>query len=490
MKTIKLEKHLILIGIIFVLLIIRANISFCWSDESYYLSNLHRLYLGDSFIRDEWNSGMLSVYILLPVYTLYIKAMGSTKGVYLFFRLILLVLQLIVSIDVYKYFEKKGQNSVGLGSALFILIYSRANIGGVSYYNMCLLFFVWFVIQFMRKRYIGAGVLYGLAVIENPYLLIFGSYFVILMIGKKITWKQAAKFCLGGLISAGYFMFIFFSRITWHDLRSFFPVWNSYLQSAGGLTRTFGGFLRAFVDYFGAIDILIWIALLIMTIAYSFYEYYKGRNYLLWFICDILTFVWCLYGIYFTRHILGGSYIVIGLWAILQLSNLIIKRRNKYAKEILEFLIMAFILSLAFYLASNNGIDAIGIGFVAGSPAYFMIMRECIKEYEMSDLGKWIVAGRGMWGSLFILAWCVCFFLRIFAVYRDGTIDQCTVRMEQGPAAGLYTTPLHAEQYNNVCTVVDQYINSDMEREKKSLMVSKLAPWRSIYMRILYVMLQ
>lgn len=129
----------------------------------------------------------------------------------------------------------------------------------------------------MRKRYIGAGVLYGLAVIENPYLLIFGIYFVILMIEKKITWNQAAKFCLGGLISAGYFMFIFFSRITWHDLQSFFPVWNSYLQSAGGLTRTFGGFLRAFVDYFGAIDILMWIALLILTIAYSFYEYYRGE---------------------------------------------------------------------------------------------------------------------------------------------------------------------------------------------------------------------
>ncbi len=99
---------------------------------------------------------VICLYFSACIYIIY-KGNGINKGRIPVFSVNSVGIAVDRSIDVYKYFEKKGQNSVGPGSALFILIYSRANIGGVSYYNMCLLFFVWFVIQFMRKRYIGAA---------------------------------------------------------------------------------------------------------------------------------------------------------------------------------------------------------------------------------------------------------------------------------------------------------------------------------------------
>lgn len=71
---------------IFVILLIRNRYSFCWSDESLYVSNMYRLYQGDVFLKDEWNSAMLSSYVTLPLFYIFMLFKGSTDGVYIFFQ--------------------------------------------------------------------------------------------------------------------------------------------------------------------------------------------------------------------------------------------------------------------------------------------------------------------------------------------------------------------------------------------------------------------
>ena len=65
------------------LLLWRCQYSFCWSDESFYLSTVHRFWLGDAPFRDEWNTGQLYAVLLLPFYGAWRALAGSTEGIYL-----------------------------------------------------------------------------------------------------------------------------------------------------------------------------------------------------------------------------------------------------------------------------------------------------------------------------------------------------------------------------------------------------------------------
>lgn len=81
----------IVLTVIAGLLIIRCFYSFCWSDESFYLSLVHRFWIGDRPIIDEWSGTQFYTVILLPIYALYIKVVGSNEGIFLFFRLLMVI---------------------------------------------------------------------------------------------------------------------------------------------------------------------------------------------------------------------------------------------------------------------------------------------------------------------------------------------------------------------------------------------------------------
>ena len=74
-------------------LLYRCFFSFVWSDESFYLSLVHRFWAGDAPIVDEWSGVQFYAVILLPVYSLYRLLVGSSDGVYLFFRILAVVSQ-------------------------------------------------------------------------------------------------------------------------------------------------------------------------------------------------------------------------------------------------------------------------------------------------------------------------------------------------------------------------------------------------------------
>lgn len=119
------------------------------------------------------------------------------------------------------------------------------------------------------------------------------------------------------------------------------------------------------------------------------------------------------------------------------------------------FLLNGVLLSVAFGIASNNGIDAAGIGFVITAFGAVLIL----------SLYRFPVAG--MIGNFVKIVKCfvlagtlgITLFLRIFAVYRDGTLEQLQCKITHGPAKGLYTTQEHLEQYNNVIDDIHTYVN-------------------------------
>ena len=71
--------------------------------------------------------------------------------------------------------------------------------------------------------------------------------------------------------------------------------------------------------------------------------------------------------------------------------------------------------------------------------------------------------------------------LRFVNIYRDAPLNRLTVRLENGPAAGLYTTAEHASMYTTVCKVLQDHCQSDdLNPEKNnngSLFITKLLPF-------------
>ena len=61
--------YLLLTGVTGVLLY-RCFFSFVWSDESFYLSLVHRFWVGDRPVIDEWPGVQFYAVALLPLYSI------------------------------------------------------------------------------------------------------------------------------------------------------------------------------------------------------------------------------------------------------------------------------------------------------------------------------------------------------------------------------------------------------------------------------------
>lgn len=218
--TLKNSYPYMILTILFFVFLIRNWYSFCWSDESLYVSNMYRLYQGDVFLIDDWHKSTLSSYVTLPLFYLYMLINGSTDGVYLFFRNVMVVLAFINSIMVYNCICRHFSNVAALICSLCLLIYSRANICGVSYYNMGLHLFVlaiciYYLTNFVssqdtRKVRLAAfsgGICLGLSIIVNPYIIII---FPLLIIAYMKTNRKSILMTGLGCVLCGLIFFAFY----------------------------------------------------------------------------------------------------------------------------------------------------------------------------------------------------------------------------------------------------------------------------------------
>ena len=84
------------------LLLWRCTLTFCWSDEGFYLALAHRFWLGDLPFVDEWNTAQLYAPFLLPFYALWRAITGGTTGIYLAARVAAVLLQFALAFALYR----------------------------------------------------------------------------------------------------------------------------------------------------------------------------------------------------------------------------------------------------------------------------------------------------------------------------------------------------------------------------------------------------
>ena len=130
-----------LLSILACILFVRNYYSFCWSDESLYMAEVHRLFLGERPFVDEWHPTQFYAVLLLPWYRLYVRWNGSTDGIYLWARHLYLFLSLGVGIYSCYILNKYIKITIGfsIAAGALIMLYSRSCVAGISYHNIFML---------------------------------------------------------------------------------------------------------------------------------------------------------------------------------------------------------------------------------------------------------------------------------------------------------------------------------------------------------------
>ena len=181
---------MLVLGIMAVLLIIRAHYGMDVTDETLYLSIAKRFADGDMLFRDEWNTCQLFSLLMLPLYKGYVWIHGSSDGIILFSREMFVCVTLVVTCFafwvLYQYIHNVAESLI---IALCMFLYVRGNIVSFSYYSVaqiCFLMaiFLWvngdLISRHKKICYVLSGISYALSVVSMPYLavLVVGILFL------------------------------------------------------------------------------------------------------------------------------------------------------------------------------------------------------------------------------------------------------------------------------------------------------------------------
>lgn len=439
---------------------IRCFFSFNWSDEAFYLSTVHRLWIGEKMFADEWYTTQLSAPVLLPFYAIYEKIAGNNEGIYLYFRILYWGISTAVAFFTYIKLKKWNKKGISLVCALVYMCYSRGNIGGMSYYNMTitcvlvamLLLYDQYCAQNTKpKDMVGTGVILALAVTFNPYMvLIYLVAFICLIVKrKKIGIKKDSIYIFGGILITGIVYCIYvFSNASFKEVIENIP----YILNEPALQKTNPIMVLPLIvaRIIWRYKWTIWI-----TIILSIYTLKKKKEVLTQSvfrkICIIDFFVFAI-NAYLSSDMIGCINIAAVLF-FLPICLAIFEKKSWNREKIGFFILPGVGISIAFSFSSNTGLDAMAIGFVL----ILIGLLLQIAETEQSYVTKFYQRIERIVITI-VLAETVV--LRIFSVFRDAPLLSLNTQIHDGPAKFLYTTAEHAEQYDKIKKAITKYVRA------------------------------
>lgn len=469
----------ILLCLIGVLLLWHCRLSFCQSDESFYLALVHRFWNGDRMILDEWNVGQFYSPILLPFYALYRLIVPEGIGVYLYARIVYVLFSAIVSILFYqRCCNNSSSRFLALIAAVLPLLYSRANICGPSYYNLCFQFVV-FSVLLLRKdgdhdplhRPFQAGVFLSLAVLCNPFLSIFVFCGLIVLYINRKTRKMFYNVLTGVVLTALVYLIYLMHFGNPLELFKGIPLLLKSPSSSGNfMTKIFQNRqdLLRYVSFYVFPTAIIGS---LMSLWYWKREKQPGR------IAKITYLFLCLLLIGYTasQSKISICFIITVPFTILIFPFVIralLFRINDFALIIYAF---GVALATAFFVASNTGIDAMTTGTCLSSAGGVLLLfdKEKDENCESVDNASVIIER--------VVCISICFLLvgvfsahRFLGIYRDAPVSQLTHRIENGPAAGLFTSDAHAAEYE---MIMNEIIKLHKEYPNARVLFSRNLPW-------------
>lgn len=494
----------------FLLLIMRALFSFCWSDETLYYSTAYRFIQGDAPFLDEWYPTQLISILIAPIMKLYIVIVGSTSGVILFFRIVYVVFSTFCAYLCYGIIKKYVANFWAMSVGLLMLFYVHLNIATFSYYAvsvLCATVSMILLYDFVRENIscdtkkkkpksvlnlIFSGVFYAILVLSAPtmavvyVIVVFAmaiTYFV-MKIKSHMTTLNNFESCyimdtprifawsfVGIGVVAVIFLIFLFSRVNVSEIIEALPFILSdeehteaslYVTAKlcfTNLTGVFGifGWLSFAII---AISVIYWIVSLILEVPDKLDKIVHQATVIL----DVVAFIGM-----FTKCIGHTGYVQAAL-ALFALPIFFINEKRDYIMFFTVFLMGIFMAYSYTYTSSGAAIYTETIGLAVSAFAGTVM----IGEYTL---------GRGkirniLFSAVMVLTLILTMYLRLVNIYRDDEPANLTAKIEKGPAKGLYTSEAHFEDYEKVMDTFEIIESLKMDdSDDQNLLITKLMPF-------------
>jgi len=474
--------------------LLRCTRSFCWADESFYLAIAHRFWLGELPFVDEWYHAQVYVVLLMPFYSLYRALFGSAQGVYLAARLVFVCLSGAASAFVYTTLKKREGRAAALAAALLCLFYSRANIEGLSYYNLSLLFCAVGAAALYRAfgRADGgallhcffAGACMALAVVCSPFFALLWAVMALLPLPRFARWRRAAAcFLLGTAASACCYLAWLLARVSPAQILEMLPY---VLSTPEANVRSLKTLLMAFalpayqfrytLPLWGGA--LVWAAWRVLVRRRPF----AAREAVL---PAGLSLAALAANLLLCGRMPGRPHAALCLTALCLF--LLLPAGRRPMRCFWCFGLPGAVLAVSWQLSSDTRFSAMTIGFALAS-IWAAVTAARFAGWLRAELcgpaGWQDTPRRGAKARLLRALPMLCLVLclagpvlaaavqRMVLVYRDDPIQLCTTRIEAGPARGLYTSAENARLYREVYEVL-----AALPDGSGPLYLSSLLPW-------------
>lgn len=484
----------------------RAKYGFIWSDEPYYFETAYRFMQGDKPIINDWYTAQIYSVILVPYMRLmrFILGEGFT-GLFLISRYLYVFIQLLVGIICYRVFSKSSKIAALIGSIVFML-YCRANICTISYYSVCsaslcvALMLAYNEVVYANMEgtklkdkclfikvsiWILIGILWGIAIICNPYLailyIVYYLFLIIYIFRMKNNYGYAPVMLIGTAVIGFLFIYYVLRDVQVADIITgitYVMSDEAYYGSGSILYKFFSGFLYIAYRFRYTILFSIISAAALVVInrkrklnSISFKTDAKYSLLLL-----VLNTVILALDVLLPAHsayTMGTCMAALAVWGI----QVYLISDKEYRALFAMMYIPGILAALLMAAASDTRFSATTQGLMIAAVASVIIgigILRCakIKYAELLRIGN-----RKRIACIFLTAICIIllgtsFYDRIFLVYRDREIGQLSEELQEGPAKGIITTNECEKRYDSVWDTV-----SRISRAEGNLYIMNFCPW-------------
>ena len=480
----------------FIFSIWKAQFGFGGNDEAFYLTIPERLLKGDGLFVDEWHLSQMSGVLQLPLVWLYTTFAGSTTGIIYAMRIFYIVLHCAASVLIYTKLRKYGILAV-IGSALFF-IYTPYDIMALSYDSMGLGLVTLAGVLIATANYekklqiIFSGLCFAGAVLCCPYLAVAYVLYAICMLVHIMMKNSNAKFALksemfslrtflfftlGAGILAVIFLVIFiipkggfggvFENLPYmlkdpeHSNVSFFAKLPKYFETIFNCHPNFKYAVYAY-------------AVMMIVLIFDRKRKLHRSLYLLVTIgIVIFTYVLLLEKLHSTYYnAIMFPMIFIGITSYILCDN---KPRELFV----SLFILGIIYSICVHVQSNQYFYIISMALASSNVASYIFLAQLIRDMkENPDNITYAVWLKRTAFALVVFTVFLQGALQISTkahhVFWEGEPDTLTAKIEDGPAAGIYTNDANAMNYKKL---YDDIAAAYEDKDKGNLLVMSEKTW-------------
>lgn len=467
-ETLKMYLYAVLVSAVYLVVALNKCKLGMHSDEVFSISLGHMFSQESKFFVDCWTSLQLSSVFTYPVTEIFLLVFGSTQGILLFFRILAICVQLVISLYFYMTFANERNWHYVLVSMIVYLLYT-ADFASFTY-KQEVIWFVMLQIISCYKLYVHKkrcyvillGVWLSCCVLAYPTTVILCPvYFIIFcLIDKENAVRLSAELMIICGICAFIFLGSVISQIGVDKLIENFPkMLHDENLDTNWITKLVHPIGKHII--LGIIALLPIVVCQKVEIVKKIFEKYG------------IPLVAILYSLAFfmqayvqrrgiTWHCITYAY-ALSLFFLIFWKNTVKAEMNEVIRII--FLFPTIGLIFAFSIASNQGNITSMYAGIFPTMAILLLLPESKGESVIFRNEK---ESRAVAGTLLIIS-LLTYTIPVYE--QEATTPELMkghrtwfserTMVEEGPAQGIELGEISYRQYNEICEVIDSYVREN-----------------------------